>query len=259
MGVTLLITTFNRAKQLRHSLNRLCDLTPPDELIVVDDGSQDETKDVCKEFTGRLPLRYIYNHNPEWSICSMARNIGVKQAANEWIVTSEPEMFWVTDVIAQFLGHVDEHPGVVISAGTIYFGREGYTPTLDVEGLEIAGDYKPAEGVGEAVGWVAPFTALYHRDWLFEVGGWDEGFPGPWGWDDIDLLTRLRIRGIGQHIALDVKALHQWHGPQHRGDHMSVNEDYFRAKGFNGNEHLGHPDLIANKGVEWGVVTKKPA
>jgi len=254
MGVTQLITTFNRADQLSHSLNRLADgsLTKPDELIVVDDGGEDHTKDVCDSFANRLPIRYIYNNNRAWTICSLARNIGVKEASHDWIVVSEPELFFISDVIPQFLGHTEEHPDEVISAGTIYFGRPGYVPTLDTDGLEIAGDYTPPMGVEAAIGWVAPFTALYHRDWLMEVGGWDEGFPGPWGWDDIDLLTRLRINGINQYIALDVRALHQYHGPENRGDVDFANEGYFRAKQFDGNESKDHPHLIANKGIEWG-------
>lgn len=254
MGVTLLISTFNRAPQLSHSLDRLCALTAPDEVLVVDDGGSDDTERVCEHYSDRLPIRYLYNNNPEWAICSFARNIGVKEAAHDWIVTAEPELFFITDLIPQFLGHTEGHPDEVISAGTIYFGRKGYTPSLDVEGLEIAGDYKPAHGVQEAIGWVAPFAALYHRDWLTAVGGWDEEFPGPWGWDDIDLLTRLRITGINQHIALDVKALHQWHGPENRGDENFINERYFQAKGFNGNERPDHPLLVANQGKEWGVL-----
>jgi glycosyltransferase involved in cell wall biosynthesis len=254
MGVTLLISTYNRADQLGHSLQRLTSLTPPDELIVVDDGGSDNTEEVCQRFTDQLPIRYLYNNNPQWSICSFARNIGVKEASNEWIVTSEPELFWITDVIPQFLRRAEEVPDKVISAGTVFFGKAGYVPTLDVNGLEIAGDYTPPDGVQEAIGWVAPFTAMYHRDWLMRVGGWDEGFPGPWGWDDIDLLTRLRMVGIGQEIDLEVRALHQHHGPEHRGDSNFENEHYFFGKGFNGNESPDHPLVIANQEREWGVL-----
>lgn len=259
MDITLLISTFNRAELLAHSLKRLTELTPPAELIVVDDGGTDNTEEVCQAFSS-LPIRYIYNHNPEWSICSMARNIGVKEASNDWIVTAEPELFFVTDVLAQFAALEPQHPNEVISAGTIYFQPEGGPPpSTNVEGLETAGDYVPPTGTEEAIGWVAPFTALYSRPALLDVGGWDEEFPGAWGWDDIDLLTRLRIKGVNQHIALDVKVLHQWHGPKHRGDVDFVNEGYFRAKSFvaGGVESPDLPDIIANRGHEWGKIRSR--
>jgi GT2 family glycosyltransferase len=146
-------------------------LTPPDELIVVDDGGNDHTEDVCRQFSEYLPIRYLYNNNPEWSICSFARNIGVKEASNDWIVTSEPELFWITDVIPQFLQRAEAVPDKVISAGTIFFGREGYVPSLDVNGLEVAGDYTPPDGVQEAIGWVAPFTA-HVSPRLADAGRW---------------------------------------------------------------------------------------
>lgn len=260
MDITLLISTFNRGDLLRNSLERLTQLTVPNEVLIVDDGSSDSTERVCKDFIDRLPIRYIYNHNPQWSICSMGRNIGVKQATHDWIVTTEPEMFFVTDVIGQLAYLEIEHPQEVISAGTIYFQPEGGAPpSTNVEGLEIAGDYVPPTDHETAIGWVAPFTAMYYRPWLLDVGGWDEQFPGPWGWDDIDLLTRLRIKGINQHIALNVKALHQWHGPKHRGDVDFVNEGYFRAKSFvaGGFESPDLPDIIANRGHEWGQVTPR--
>jgi len=260
MEVTLLISTFNRGDLLRNSLERLTQLTIPDEVLIVDDGSSDNTEQVCKDFLHRLPIRYIYNHNPEWSICSMGRNVGVKEAAHDWIITAEPELFFVTDVIDQFTYLEIDHPREVISAGTIYFGPEGGpAPSTNVDGLEIAGDYVPPSGTEEAVGWVAPFTALYNRAWLLDVGGWDEQFPGPWGWDDIDLLTRLRIKGVNQHIALGVKVLHQWHGPKHRGDVNFQNEGYFRAKSFvaGGVESPDLADIIANRGIEWGKVKNR--
>jgi len=261
MDITLLISTFNRGPLLANSLERLCQLTPPEELLVIDDGSSDNTEEVCRSFEDRLPIRRIYNHNPDWAICSMARNIGLKEARNDWICVSEPELFFVTDVLPQFAELVEEHPDEVISAGSIFFAPEGYPLSENVEGLEKAGDYTPPEGIeGSAIGWVAPFTALWYRPWLMEVGGWDEQFPGPWGWDDIDVLTRLRIKGINQHIALNVRALHQAHGPEHRGDVDFQNENYFRAKDFvaGGVEDPNLPDIIANRGIEWGTVKPRP-
>jgi glycosyltransferase involved in cell wall biosynthesis len=257
MDQTLLITTFNRADLLRNSLERLTQLTIPNEVLVVDDGGADHTEQVCNDFRDRLPIHYLYNHNPDWSICSMARNIGIVHASNDWIVTSEPELFFVTDVCSQFAELHEGHELEVISAGTIYFQPEGGAPpSTNVEGLEIAGDYVPPTDHETAIGWVAPFTALYYRPWVEAVGGWDEEFPGPWGWDDIDLLTRLRIMGINQHIALDVHALHQWHGPKHRGDVNFQNEEYFRAKSFvaGGVEDPALPDIVANRGRAWGVL-----
>ena len=65
---TLLITTYNRAHLLYNSLMRLKSLTIPDEVLIVDDGSSDNTEQVCKDFEVHLPIKYIYNHNPDWFV-----------------------------------------------------------------------------------------------------------------------------------------------------------------------------------------------
>ncbi len=230
----LLITTMNRTHLLQMSLLRLIARTKPDEVLVVDDGGTDGCEQACQELSDRLPLRYIYNHNPQTSICSFARNIGVRNTDAELIITSEPEVMFLTDVIPQLVEAHEAEPSSVVSAGVVYHSpREGVIQAEECERI---------------AGWVAPFTALYRRDWLLEIGGWDESFPGSWGWDDTDLLTRLRLAGHGQVIDQRIEVLHQWHQPNQSGH--KPNENHFMCKGFNeGNrEHV-----VANKGVSWGT------
>jgi len=246
MKVSMVITTYNRAALLEQSLARLLNLTLPDELLVIDDGGSDNTAEIVQEFeqwVPGLPVTYLYNDNPGQSLCSAARNIGARHAQHEWIITTEPELVFVTDVVKQFKELHPLHPTQVISTGHIFFQPEA----LAGEGI----DDRSFESWQQAEGWVAPHAALWGRNWLYAVGGWDEEFPGPWGWDDTDLLTRLRLTGRGQYIARDVKAVHLFHGLS--GDHNGANEDYFRAKSFMHDE-ADLTDLIANRGTEWGTL-----
>ena len=78
MKTSMIITTHNRAHLLDTSLRRLQRMTLPDEILVIDDGGDDNTEQVCitaMQYIPR-PIRYVYNDNPGQSICSMARNIG---------------------------------------------------------------------------------------------------------------------------------------------------------------------------------------
>lgn len=241
----MIITTFQRAHLLGMSLQRLTQLTLPERLIVINDGGGDsETEEVVGQFADRLPIEYVYHHNPGHSICSQARNVGVKMADTEFVVTSEPELIYQTDVLQQFSELQPDHPEQVISAGHVYFAQGGYDP---------GEDWQPPQGVQEAVGWVAPYTALYRREWLLEIGGWDEAFPGPWGWDDTDLLTRLRFSGYGQHIAREVRVIHQDHGGS-MGDKGGQNERHFLSKGFHQDQAS---DLVANAGQDWGQIRER--
>jgi hypothetical protein len=85
------------------------------------------------------------------------------------------------------------------------------------------------------------YVHLYARDWLTRVGGWDEHFPGPWGWDDVDLHTRLDVcLGIGHPNAVPGSVVHHQYHPTRLHDGAEDNEAYFCAKEF-------PRDLVANR------------
>jgi hypothetical protein len=199
----------------------------------------------------------------------MARNIGVKNSIGDILITSEPELLWITDIVPQMLEDNKKYPDQVISAGVIYHaqGQTQFNPGLITDPKsalksEIVEDYQteprsyhPA-GYCKTLNMQATFTALYEKKWIMDVGGWDEEFPGAWGWDDIDLCTRLRIRGINQHICPEMEALHQWHPhlpPHIQGPGSALNEKHMADKKLN-DESPNNPNLIANKGREWGVI-----
>lgn len=270
MKTCLLITTFNRSTLLEKSLERLTHLTLPDEVLIVDDGSDkqtDATEWVCKGFESRLPIRYIYNNNPGTSICSFARNIGVKNTDCDIIITSEPEILFVTDVVAQMKKKNEENPDHVISVGTVYHGQENshirdkaFTDPKAFLDESIVEDYQieprpyNQEGFCKTINLTATFCALYEKKWLEKIGGWDEDFPGNYGFDDHDLLTRLRIAGCNQIIDSSMEAIHQWHPhqlPHIMGENANKNDIYFTQKSM---QNINSPFIVANKTHEWGVI-----
>lgn len=268
--VSLIITTYNRGPLLEKSLERLRHCTIPDEVLVVDDGSDrgsDSTEWVCKGFSNFLPIRYIYNNNPGVSICSFARNIGIKQAIGDIIITSEPELLWVTDIIPQMLKKREKNPNHIISVGTIYHMQEHarlkdivfahpkeFLEESIVEDYEIQPRPYNQEGFCKTVNMQATFCALYERAWIEEVGGWDEEMPGNYGFDDIDLCTRLRVSGYNQIIDSDMEAIHQWHPhqpPHLMGQNAHLNDLYFANKNI---QDKNSPFVVANKNHEWGII-----
>lgn len=270
MRITLGITTFNRSHLLDKSLERLTHLTIPDEVLVVDDGSIDATKEVCEGFKNRLPIKYIYNHSPSHTICSFARNIIVKNMTGEVLITSEPELLFVTDIVKQMKDKCDMYPNHVISVGTIYHMQEHarlrdlvYTDPKQFLSESVVEEYiiepRPynIEGFVKTVNLTASYSALYRKDWLMEVGGWDEQFPGNYGFDDTDLLTRLRISGYNQIISNEMEAIHQFHPhqlPHVMGANAKLNDEYFTNKNM---QDANNPFIVANKGKPWGIVKER--
>ena len=83
-SVSVVITTFNKAQYLEQSVNSVLGQTFPDvECLIVDDGSNDHTKQVVEHLVSLHPqLQYFYKENGG---VSDARNFGAAQATGEWI------------------------------------------------------------------------------------------------------------------------------------------------------------------------------
>ena len=95
-SVSVVIATYNRADFLPETIDSVLHQRFQDfELIVVDDGSTDSTREVMERYAPRV--RYIYQENRG---PSAARNLGVRHAKGPWIAiqdSNEPMSFhaWV--------------------------------------------------------------------------------------------------------------------------------------------------------------------
>jgi len=105
LGITVGIITRNRAADLRDVLESLTrQLRPADEVLIVDNGSTDDTKKVIESFQARLPISHHFL--PDASIPN-ARNMVVDRAQHEIIAFTdddcivEPE--WLDAVERGFL------------------------------------------------------------------------------------------------------------------------------------------------------------
>ena len=98
INVSAVIPTFNRGHCLLRAINSvLAQTTPVDEIIIVDDGSDDKTYDLLVksellDMRGQLPnIRYLYQENKG---VSAARNLGIKEAENEYIALLDSDDAW---------------------------------------------------------------------------------------------------------------------------------------------------------------------
>lgn len=105
LGMTVGIVTRNRARDLRNALDSLArQERVPDEVVIVDNGSTDDTKTVIKDFEERLGLRYIYL--AEASI-PKARNLVLEHATQDIIAFTDDDCDipreWLSSVERGFL------------------------------------------------------------------------------------------------------------------------------------------------------------
>lgn len=93
MHISAVVPAYNAAKTVRATLDSLLQQSrPPAEVIVVDDGSRDETRAALEPYRDRV--RLIFQDN---SGVSAARNRGVAEASGEWIAFCDADDVWHKD------------------------------------------------------------------------------------------------------------------------------------------------------------------
>lgn len=122
--VSVIIPTFNRAAFLREALDSVFAQTvQPCEVIVVDDGSKDNTESVVKEMQAAHPsLRYLPQKNAG---PAAARNTGMKAATGHWLAFLDSDDLWVSDKLERQLAYAAKHPNI----GMIFGAMENIGPS----------------------------------------------------------------------------------------------------------------------------------
>lgn len=93
MRISVVVPTFNRAHTFPRALDSiLCQSLPATEIIVVDDGSQDDTADLIRH---RYPqVRYLWQPNGG---VSSSRNRGIGASGGDWIAFLDSDDAWFPD------------------------------------------------------------------------------------------------------------------------------------------------------------------
>lgn len=116
--VTVILTTYNRANYLSEALNSIFSQTYKDfELIVIDDGSTDNTRDILEPYKDRLT--YIWQENSGTPIGP--KNIGLKHAKSRWIAYLDSDDIWEPRMLETRINAAQKNPNVGLIYGDCYY------------------------------------------------------------------------------------------------------------------------------------------
>jgi glycosyltransferase involved in cell wall biosynthesis len=187
--VSVVIPAYNRAELVADAIESALAQTAPDlEVIVVDDGSTDATRDVVRAYVARAPGRVRYLWQPNQGVAA-ARNAGAAAARGRHVAFLDSDDLWNPEKLARQLPVLEADPAL----GWV----SAYADVVDAGGRRLLGR-KPAQPPGSTLeelvvrGTAPPSTFLVRREALAQVGGFD---PRAAGMDELDLCLRMAQRG----------------------------------------------------------------
>ncbi|OCR01117.1 glycosyl transferase [Oscillatoriales cyanobacterium USR001] len=200
--VSVVIPSYNCASYIVQAVESVISQTYADwEVIVVDDGSKDETSQVLQPYKSRI--RYEYQQNQGVSI---ARNHGIQLARGEFVAFLDADDFFLPDKLAAQIAMFKSQPSLgIVHSGWRKVNSKGeflqdVTPWKNVPKLDLEMwlRWKP----------VLPSAMMFRREWLERAGGFDPRFPPA---EDTDLALRLALMGCETEWLKQVTVCYRQH------------------------------------------------
>ncbi|MDQ1704176.1 MAG: hypothetical protein QOF18_542 [Frankiaceae bacterium] len=210
--LSVVVPTYRRPDLLRQCLDALAaqDVERSRfEVVVVDDGSQDDTTAVLAAASDVVGLTQPANAGP-----AAARNRGIEASRGRLVLFLDDDIAAAPDLVSTHLalhaaaggdpqlgvlGRVDWHPSLTVTP---------FMHWLDRSGLQFAYETWLREGPIDP-----PYAAFYTanlsmpRSLLVDAGGFDERFPYA-AFEDIELAYRLTARGFRMDYRPAAQAFH---------------------------------------------------
>jgi glycosyltransferase involved in cell wall biosynthesis len=206
--VSVIIPTYNHAAFLPEALeNVFAQTCSPLEIIVVDDGSTDETAEVLRAYEGRIRVLSQANRG-----VAAARNAAAAVASGELLALLDADDAWLSTKLERQVARLDSEPEIgLVHCGVAEVDGRGRQFRARLDGME---------------GWVATemlffrrgvilgggSAAVIRRAAFLEVGGFDEALSTSADWDLYyrlarrypvgfvrEVLVRYRVHGGNMH------------------------------------------------------------
>jgi glycosyltransferase involved in cell wall biosynthesis len=234
---TVIIPTYNRSSLLGQTLFSLSRQTLPREefeVIVVDDGSSDDSRSIAESYADRLSLSYFYQPDEGFRVAA-ARNVGIRHARADICVFVDTGMLLPSHFVTE---HLAAHAGADVPLAVCGYtyghknSEEGTWELLSqVDALDPDGAVRKLAGLPQWQDIREVFYAKYTDDfhdlpapWVIywtnnvsartaqirAVGMFDENFRS-WGVEDMDLAYRLHRDGARFVLNRNAAAIHLPH------------------------------------------------
>jgi GT2 family glycosyltransferase len=109
------MSAYNAAPYLRSALASIAAQTrPPDEVVLVDDGSTDGTAAIAESWIGQLPIKVI-QHEENQGV-GAGRRSAIEASAGDWIALLDADDYWLPDHLEVLCAIYERESGIVTAA-----------------------------------------------------------------------------------------------------------------------------------------------
>jgi O-antigen biosynthesis protein len=255
-SLSVIVPTYNRRGVLAACLDALAhqSVAPETyEVIVVDDGSSDETEQFCRTFRPNCSFQYLRQLNAG---AGAARRRGVQHARGEYLVLLNDDTICAPDLLAQHQkAHEDRSQERQAVLGDFRFPAAAQDRAL-TRFLTESPFFFPQATLRAGTYWEYTYMVTCNlsvkRDAVLAAGSFDPHFRVA---EDSDLGLRLSRRGFGVRYVPEAQAIHQ-HLP------FTV-ADLIRRAGVYGETQLPflrkHPALLGDGATFFGMLDQAAA
>jgi len=178
--VSVIIPTYNRLEKLKRAIDSILNQTYKDfELIIIDDGSTDDTKEYLSKKEG---IRYLYQENQG---VSAARNTGIGIAKGEWLAFLDSDDEWLENKLEKQIDFINANPSIKIVHTNEIWIRNGVRVNEKVKHRKMGG-WIYENSLPLCI--ISPSAVIIHNEVFKDKGLFDEDYP--YG-EDYDLWLRL--------------------------------------------------------------------
>lgn len=222
LTVSAVLPLYNGRRYLTQTLQSIVDQTrPPDELVVVDDGSTDGAADLIAEFDFGFPVTLIKQDNRGQSA---ARNAGIAQADGDIIALLDQDDQWRPNHIEALLAPLAADPELAWSYSD-FEEIDAADRTMVSRYIAVHGVQHPKQALADCLAsdlMVLPSASLIRKEVIEEVGGFD---PQLSGYEDDDLFVRIFARGWGHRFLAESTVRYRVHR-----DGATISQRYLKSR-----------------------------
>lgn len=199
MNISVVIPLYNKEKTIIRALESILKQSVlPKEIIIVDDGSTDNSLHLVSDFNHHL-IKVVEQKN---SGVSSARNKGVEVSSFEWVAFLDADDEWKEYFLVNIFEVYERHPGVSIIATAFQIQADNLTTSIELKNIQfeklgVMDNYFEVSASSPFP--IHPSSIVVLKSALLSVGGFPEGIIS-----GEDLLTWARLASkfkIGYHLS----------------------------------------------------------